>query len=179
LATHYEVLGVSQGASNQEVRRAYHRQARRLHPDLNPGGAGPATTAAPDGGAGDAMAAVNRAWSVLGDPSRRREYDSELRALAGRPAPEPTTPVAPDDDDLDTAGWWDEPEERDRVAELVVLVPVALLGLAVATFAFSMVAMSGALLTFSFLLVPVAALAFLAAPLVVLRRRARARRLRL
>ena len=65
----YAVLGVSNDASVVEIRDAYRRQARRLHPDR-----------ARD--AGDGMAAVNEAYRVLGDPGRRAVYDASRRAPA-------------------------------------------------------------------------------------------------
>ena len=64
--THYERLGVAPEASTQEVRDAYRRAARRLHPD-----------AAGEHSA-QQMAAVNQAWWVLRDPERRRAYDLSL-----------------------------------------------------------------------------------------------------
>ena len=66
MATHYDVLGVPATATTDEVRRAYHERARRVHPDR----------------AGDAraMADVNEAWRVLRDPSSRAAYDRTLAA---------------------------------------------------------------------------------------------------
>ena len=60
----YRVLGVARTATQDEIRAAYRRLARRLHPDV--------------AGSGDAsvdMAAVNRAWEMLSDPARRRAHD--------------------------------------------------------------------------------------------------------
>jgi molecular chaperone DnaJ len=62
----YVVLGLSHGASDAEIRRAYRRLARRFHPDINPG---------------DRMAAARfrqilDAYETLIDPQRRVRYDS-------------------------------------------------------------------------------------------------------
>jgi hypothetical protein len=66
----YERLGVDPAASQAEIRAAYRRLARRVHPDRG----GPGSQAA--------MAAVNEAWRVLRDPARRANYDASLRPTA-------------------------------------------------------------------------------------------------
>src|SRR6476659_8042296 len=65
--THYQLLGVAPTASVDEIRAAYRRLARALHPDAHGGIAAPA------------MASVNEAWRVLSDPGRRANYDATLR----------------------------------------------------------------------------------------------------
>lgn len=60
--THYKTLGVEPAATPEEVKRAFRRSASAAHPDK-------------DGGSDEAMAAVNKAWAVLGDPERRAKYD--------------------------------------------------------------------------------------------------------
>jgi curved DNA-binding protein CbpA len=65
---HYELLEIPPEASPDEVHKAYRSLALRYHPDRNP---------AP--GAASTMAAINEAYSVLGDPARRRRYDEERR----------------------------------------------------------------------------------------------------
>ncbi len=61
----YQVLGVRGNASAAEIRRAYQKAARLLHPHLNPG----------DPVAADRFRAVSEAFEVLADPQRRGEYD--------------------------------------------------------------------------------------------------------
>jgi molecular chaperone DnaJ len=61
----YEVLEVEQGASAEDIKRAYRRLAREHHPDANPD----------DPGAEGRFKDVARAYEVLSDPERRRRYD--------------------------------------------------------------------------------------------------------
>jgi molecular chaperone DnaJ len=66
----YQVLGVRRNASLAEIRRAYQKAARQLHPDLNPG----------DPVAEGRFRAVSEAFEVLVDPQRRAGYDrGEIR----------------------------------------------------------------------------------------------------
>jgi molecular chaperone DnaJ len=64
---YYKALGVSSGASEKEVTRAYRKLAKLYHPDANPGSE-------------DKFKAIAAAYDVLGDAEKRKEYD-EVRRL--------------------------------------------------------------------------------------------------
>jgi curved DNA-binding protein CbpA len=167
MRTHYDVLGVPSSASADEVKRAYHRRAREHHPDVHVGRSG------------DPMVEVNVAWAVLGDPVRRRTYDHELaRRTDAASRPDVERDDATGFIDFAGVGGVFEPDPEPRPytpADAIVLVPVALLALAVACFAFSTMTQAPVLLLMSVILLAVAAMSFLATPLVVLRRSVRRR----
>ena len=72
----YELLGIEREASEAEVRRAYQKRARVLHPHLNPG----------DPEAAQRFSEVAAAFGVLSDPSRRAAYDRGERPEVARAA---------------------------------------------------------------------------------------------
>jgi len=64
VADHYEVLGVERNASAEEIKKAYRRLARELHPDVNPSAE-----------ASERFKQVTHAYDVLSDPQERQQYD--------------------------------------------------------------------------------------------------------
>jgi molecular chaperone DnaJ len=62
---YYKTLGVPRDASNDQIKSAYKRLARKYHPDLNPG----------DKRAETRFKEVSEAYAVLGDQKKRRQYD--------------------------------------------------------------------------------------------------------
>ncbi|MFT4123726.1 MAG: molecular chaperone DnaJ [Microbacteriaceae bacterium] len=62
---HYQTLGVDRSASAEEIKKAYRRLARELHPDVNP---------AAD--AAERFKDVTHAYDVLSDPQQRAQYDA-------------------------------------------------------------------------------------------------------
>jgi DnaJ-class molecular chaperone len=62
----YEILGVSRGATEDEIRSAFRKLAKASHPDVNPGNAG----------AAERFKKITAANDILSDPEKRRQYDA-------------------------------------------------------------------------------------------------------
>lgn len=65
MANYYEVLGVEKSATNEEIKKAYRNLAFKYHPDRNQG----------DAAAEEKFKQINAAYDVLGDETKRRNYD--------------------------------------------------------------------------------------------------------
>ena len=73
--TYYEILGVSQHASNADIKNAFYRLAKQYHPDRNPSAEATAK-----------MEQINEAYNVLSNPFKRGEYDRSLVGSRSRSA---------------------------------------------------------------------------------------------
>lgn len=62
---YYKILGIDKNASEKEIKNAYRRLARKLHPDVNP-----------EKKSQEQFKQVNEAYEVLSDPDKRKKYDT-------------------------------------------------------------------------------------------------------
>src|SRR3712207_6648617 len=69
----YKVLGVSKGASQEEIRRSYRKLARKYHPDAN----------RDDEKAEERFKEIQHAYEILSNPEKRRQYDEGPRTFFG------------------------------------------------------------------------------------------------
>ena len=67
---HYKLLGLPREASQGDIRKAHRELVRKHHPDAKPG----------DRSSEERFKEIQRAYEVLSDPDKRREYDRKLRA---------------------------------------------------------------------------------------------------
>lgn len=185
---HYEALGVPMGADPAEIRRAYLRLARRHHPDSHAGDGAAALAAAQR-----RMQEINAAWTVLGDPRRRRHYDDTVRrgtATAGSPA---RPGAAPGGGDVPASGWrpltgdtaWMDDFEAWRhetdepppdfpppsvARSSMTVLPVALFLAAIAVGCVGLVLQSRVMLAAAFVGVAASAALFVLLPMLEMRR---------
>ena len=76
MANLYETLGVSKTATQAEIKKAYHKLARTLHPDVNP-----------DKKAAEKFKKVSAAYELLSDSDKRKRYDAGEIDENGKPTP--------------------------------------------------------------------------------------------
>ena len=74
----YQVLGVARDASQKDIQKAYRQQAKKLHPDLNPG----------DKNAEQKFKEVTAAYDILGDEGKRRRFDAGEIDATGQEKPQ-------------------------------------------------------------------------------------------
>jgi len=80
---HYEILGIEEDATQEEVKSAYRRLAKSLHPDMNKDDST---------GTSDKFKDVKEAYEVLSNPLKREKYDLErMRSRRGQTGPPPPT----------------------------------------------------------------------------------------
>jgi molecular chaperone DnaJ len=69
---HYKTLGVDRKASQEEIKKAYRKLARKHHPDTNK-----------EAGAEERFKEISEAYDILGDPEKRKRYDRGGSVFAG------------------------------------------------------------------------------------------------
>lgn len=72
----YDLLGISKTATSAEIKKAYHKLARSLHPDVNP-----------EKSAAEKFKKVSAAYEILSDSEKRKRYDDGLIDENGNPTP--------------------------------------------------------------------------------------------
>lgn len=95
---YYQILGVPADATPRQIRAAFRRRAREVHPDVS-------------GRGSEAFLQLFEAYSVLGHPERRRQYDRHLaaraaRAVRSRAPAEPLITARPAPETFTPTGRW-------------------------------------------------------------------------
>lgn len=67
MKSYYEILGITNKSNQDDIKKAYRKLAKKLHPDLNPN----------NEHAAKQFAEVQTAYETLGDESKRKEYDNK------------------------------------------------------------------------------------------------------
>lgn len=173
--THYDVLGVRNDATADEIRRAYVTLARRHHPDFH-AASGDVSVASAE----ERMRQINLAWQVLGDTDGRAAYDRSL-GLRDDAGPVSSGPIIkqpssafrpyepPDEDDDDS--WRYEPDEGDPATvppKALLVAPPALFALGLGLMVASMITGIRPLFAASVMCLILSFLAFIGTPVVAM-----------
>lgn len=78
----YLILGVSENADIEEIKKAYRKLVKECHPDIHPG----------DSKAEEQFKQISEAYAVLSDEKKRKEYDRKRNAGSVRPRKAKTEP---------------------------------------------------------------------------------------
>jgi curved DNA-binding protein CbpA len=157
----YAVLGVPEGASTEDVRRAYLRLARVHHPDFFIDAAAEERDAAEQ-----RMRSINEAWAILSDPDRRRAFD--------RDEPRPFRPFDDTADDFDPRDVPDVPYRPSPPASTVertlTLAPVLLFSASIVVGAVGVFMRLTVVFVLAFALFLLSCVGFIVVPLLALSR---------
>ncbi len=109
----YDVLGVKPDASDKEIKSAYRKLAKELHPDLHPG----------DAGAEEKFKAISGAYGLLSDPEKRARFDRGEIDASGAEKPQQQYyrsygDAGPEHPYYSTGGFEDFGNESDLFSEL-------------------------------------------------------------
>lgn len=111
---YYVILGIAPGASPEEIKAAFRRRVRELHPDVSGLNSGP-------------FIEVQEAYAVLSDPERRRRYDREMLEPGLRrqlwPPPEPLVRARPAAEPFQPGDPWSGVREVSLVESFQRFVP--------------------------------------------------------
>lgn len=176
--THYDVLGVDATASAAEIRKAYLQLARDHHPDFH-STASDAYRLANE----REMQRINEAWTVLGDPDKRKAYDeryreekrAERRARPGA-ASYDFTPYDTGPDDVDPRLVDDTPVAGTEVSKVLQVGPPALLLGGAGIFVVGAIVQLAELVAVGIIGVVLGLIGFLAAPAMAIARSIQAER---
>jgi hypothetical protein len=168
VVTHYEVLGVARTAGKDEIRRAYVTLARTYHPDFHT-----ADDSATKAESERRMQALNQAWEILSEPTRRRNYDLEL--AVSQPSPSSGRSSRPASNTAPRARSWESyaapgagATQRSLRTKIATLAPMIFLACAVVFFLTGLLLRTGSFMRLAMAALVLGLLSFVVLPLLAM-----------